>query len=201
VGASNVWAQDLTRGEHHELLSPSEETSYHNGVMRHSQETTWERNAPSQVVLNSIFAALDGALIVIIIIPPDSQASGSRFWSLFLLVASFCFFAVSAEKTVVALEERDVKKYAYYLLPYNLGVICTGVAIELMMYAQFGSAVRSRMASYFGNCSGWFSALAWFIAAVIFLRIWIYDLCWLLFASKKRFQQWLEELVLTPAKK
>jgi hypothetical protein len=169
--------------------------------MRHSQETTWERNAPSQVVLNSIFAALDGALIVIIIIPPDSQASGSRFWSLFLLVASFCFFAVSAEKTVVALEERDVKKYAYYLLPYNLGVICTGVAIELMMYAQFGSAVRSRMASYFGNCSGWFSALAWFIAAVIFLRIWIYDLCWLLFASKKRFQQWLEELVLTPAKK
>jgi hypothetical protein len=45
--------------------------------MAHQQETTWEKNAPSQIVLNSIFAALDGALIVIIIQDPKLRLCSS----------------------------------------------------------------------------------------------------------------------------
>jgi hypothetical protein len=161
-------------------------------AMSHRPETTWERGAPSQITLNSIFAALDAALIVIII--PDPQSSMWKLWSLLLLVLSFCFFAVSAEKTVVALEERDVKKYAYYLLSYNLGVICTGVAIELMLYDRYGFDLRWRLNSYLGSCSGWISRLLWVFVAFAFLRIWICDFCWLFLANRRDFDHWLGEL-------
>jgi len=156
------------------------------------QETTWQRNAPSQIVLNSIFAALDGALAVIII--QDPQPANWQIWPLVLLVISFFLFAISAEKCVVALDERDVKKWAYYLLPYNLGVIGTGFAIGIMMYVRFDSKIRGLLAPRLGTCSHWVSLLGWFIVAVIFLWTWIYDTCWLLLASKKRFEEWLEEL-------
>jgi hypothetical protein len=156
------------------------------------QETTWERNAPSQIVLNSIFAALDGALIVIII--QDPQATKLQFLSLVILVVSFCLFAVSAEKGVVALDERDVHKYAYYMLPYNLGVICGGIAIEILMYARFGAKIHGRLAPYFGSCSRWVSLLLWLIAAVVFMATWICDTYWLLFCNREDFDAWLEEL-------
>lgn len=153
------------------------------------QETTWEKTAPSQIVLNSIFAALDGALIVIII-QDQQQPTWWQFWSLILLVVSFCLFAVSAEKCVVALDEHDVRKYAYYMLPYNLGVISAGVAVEFVTYVRFGSKVRDWMALHLGVCSGW----VWFLAAIIFMWTWLRDSCWLLGASKKDYDEWLEEL-------
>ena len=119
--------------------------------MPRSPETTWEKNAPSQIVLNSIFAALDGALIVIII--QDPTASGTQFLSLALLVLSFFLFAVSAEKCVVALDERDVHKYAYYMLPYNLGVISGGIAIEILAHARFDATVESWLTPHFDSCA------------------------------------------------
>ncbi len=94
----------------------------------------------------------------------------------------------------MALEERDVKKYAYYLVPYNLGVISTGAAIEVMMYSRFDSAIQARLAQYFGVFSRWVSLLIWLVAAFIFLRIWICDVCWLFFARKESFERWLKEL-------
>ncbi len=161
--------------------------------MSRPPEAIWEKNAPSQIVLNSIFAALDGALIAIIL--QDREAtSGWHLSSLFLLVVSFFFFAVSAEKTVVALDERDVRKYAYYLLPYNLGVICGGVAVELMMYTRFDDRVHGWLAPWFGVCSRWISVLLWLAAAVTFMWTWIRDARWLFFCKQKDFEAWLEEL-------
>jgi hypothetical protein len=160
--------------------------------MPHSPEKTWEKNAPSQIVLNSIFAALDGALIVIII--QDAQSTSWQLLSLTLLVASFFLFAVSAEKGVVALDEHDVKKYAYYMLPYNLGVICGGVAIELLTYARFDAKVQVWLTPRFGVCSRWISLLGWLIAGVIFMWTWIGDVWWMFFCKQQDFDMWLEEL-------
>ena len=160
--------------------------------MAHLPETTWERSAPSQIVLNSIFAALDGALIVIII--QDPQATTLQFWSLVLLVASFCLFPVSAEKCVVALEERDVKKYAHYMLPYNLGVICAGAAIELVTYARFDAKIQGRLAPHLGIYAAWWLLSGWLIVAAIFLWTWIRDVYWLFFCKQEVFDEWLEEL-------
>jgi len=183
---------DFTSGEHHELISPPQETSYDSEAMPHPQETTWERTAPSQIVLNSIFAALDGALIVIIL--QDTQATKAQFLSLVLLVASFCLFAVSAENCVVALDERDVRKYAYYMLPYNLGVICGGVAIEVLMYARFGAKIEGRLTLHFGISSRWLSLVLWFLVGIIFMSTWIRDTCWLFLCKRANFDAWLEEL-------
>jgi hypothetical protein len=161
--------------------------------MSRPPEAIWEKNAPSQIVLNSIFAALDGALIVIVL--QDREAtSGSHLLSLFLLVVSFFFFAVSAEKTVVALDERDIKKYAYYLLPYNLGVICGGVAVELITYLRFGNTVHVRLVPCFGVYSSWISGLLWLGTPVIFMWIWIHDAYWLVSCKQHDFDAWLEEL-------
>jgi len=74
--------------------------------------------------------------------------------------------------------------------PYNLGVICAGAAIGFMAYARFGSKIRDWLTPYFGI---WSSGV-WFLAAIILMWTWIYDSCWLFYASKKKFAEWLEEL-------
>jgi len=161
--------------------------------MTRPPDATWARNAPSQIALNSIFAALDAALIVIIL--QDREATtGWHLLSLALLVVSFFLFAVSAEKGVVALDEHDVKKYVYYLLPYNLGVVCGGVAIEILTYVRFGHKVLGWLAPRLGTCSYWVSLLVWLIAAVVFMWTWIHDAFWLLFCGQAAFDTWLEEL-------
>jgi hypothetical protein len=161
--------------------------------MTRPAETTWEKSAPSQIVLNSIFAALDGALIVIIIQDPAAN-SGRHLLSLSLLVMSFALFAVSAEKCVVALEERDVRKYAYYMLPYNLGVILGGGAIEILIYSRFDSKLRGWLFPYFGSCSCWVSLLLWLFVAAVLMWTWIHDVWWLFATGRKDYEVWLEEL-------
>jgi hypothetical protein len=163
------------------------------GLMTRSAETTWERSAPSQIVLNSIFAALDGALIVIIIQDP-AASSGHHLCSLALLVVSFALFAVSAEKCVVALEERDVKKYAYYMLPYNLGVILGGAAIEILIYSRFDGKLQGWVSPYAGGCSRWVSLICWLLVAVVLMWTWIHDVYWLFASGRKDYEVWLEEL-------
>lgn len=161
--------------------------------MARPAETTWEKSAPSQIVLNSIFAALDGALIVIILQDQNAN-SGLHLLSLSLLVMSFALFAVSAEKCVVALEERDVKKYAYYMLPYNLGVIVGGAAIEILVYLRFDSKLRGWVSPYSGGCSRWLLPLWWLLVAVVLMRTWICDVWWLFASGRTEYEVWLEEL-------
>jgi hypothetical protein len=161
-------------------------------MTRHG-ETTWEKSAPSQIVLNSIFAALDGALIVIIVQDPSAN-SGRHLWSLAFLVLSFVLFAVSAEKCVVALEERDVRKYAYYMLPYNVGVILGGGAILILTYSRFDARLRAYLSPHLGPCSIWVAVLGWLLAAVVLMWTWIHDVWWLFARSQKDFDDWLEEL-------
>ncbi len=157
-------------------------------AMPRAEEKTWEMNAPSHIALNSIVAALSGALIVLIVQGPE--ATKWEFLSLVLLTGSFFFFAISAEQTVNALDERDVKKYVYYMLLYNLGVILLGVAIELLAYAHFNPWVLARLPSWFSPVVAW----VWLVLPAFFLWTWIKDSKALLCASKEDFDAWLREL-------
>jgi len=94
-------------------------------------DKTWQKNAPSQIVSNSIFAALAGVLIVFSI-QDTSLRNLFKFSDLILSTLSFLVFAISAEQSVIALDEKDVKKYVYYLLWYNLGVIFLGASVAIM---------------------------------------------------------------------
>jgi hypothetical protein len=99
-------------------------------------EKTWEKSVPPQIILNSIFAALSGVLIALAIsnsVPPDLKTLAG----LLLALLSFLLFAMSAEGTTNAYDEKDVRKYVYYLLLYNVGVVCVGFAIAILVADHF----------------------------------------------------------------
>jgi hypothetical protein len=93
-----------------------------------------------------------------------------------------------------AVEERDVKKYAYYMLPYNLGVILGGAAIEVLIYSRFDGKLRGWVSSYFGSSSCWASFICWVLVAVVLMWTWIRDTWWLFASDRREYQVWLQEL-------
>jgi len=112
------------------------------GRFQRGPEKTWEKSAPSQIILNSIFAALSAVLVTIVIgdsLPPDLKywENKCKFVELLLALFSFFLFAMSAEGTTNAYEEKNVQKYVYYLLFYNVGVIFIGSAVAILVGAHF----------------------------------------------------------------
>src|ERR1700687_2749126 len=64
------------------------------GTSQRGPEKTWEKSAPSQIILNSIFAALSAVLITLVIggsLPPDLKYWENKFKFAELLL-SFPFF-------------------------------------------------------------------------------------------------------------
>jgi hypothetical protein len=107
-------------------------------------EKPWRRNTSHFLTVNSIFAALSGVLIVLVLqedkyfnkliplihIPFAFLAVGIFFISFFL-------FALAAEKTTDALDEDDSKKYVYYMLHYNAGVVLLLGGIALLIFFRY----------------------------------------------------------------
>lgn len=112
--------------------------------IRHPEEKPWRRNTTQFLTVNSILAALSGVLIVLVF-------QDSKYFSKFLpfihipvaLIAvciffvSFFLFALAAEKTTDALDEDDSKKYVYYMLHYNFGVILLFLGIALLIFFRY----------------------------------------------------------------
>lgn len=148
--------------------------------MRKNNEKTWQRNAPSQIILNSIFAALDGILIPLAF---TSLQFPYAYIVIALLVCSFFLFAISAEQTLNALDEKDVKKYIYYMFWYNLGVIFLGLSIATAVYV------------YFFAKASWYVVIGYFMAfCFVFLHRWFKDSYWLLRKRKADFLEYFDEL-------
>jgi hypothetical protein len=153
-------------------------------------DKTWQRNAASQIVLNSIFAALAAVWITIAVQPdPKNPSITIKVLEVILSLASFFLFATSAEGSTNACEEKDVIKYVYYMLWYNVGVILIGIAIGLFLLQRF----RHHFASFsyglifiiYLAYTGVFAALLW---------SWIRDSIWILWTDGAVFQDYLKEL-------
>jgi hypothetical protein len=162
-------------------------------------DKTWQKNAPSQITLNSIFAAMVGVLIVIAI--QDSTISDHyKFVVLALLIFAFLFFAISAEQTTNALDERDAKKYVYYMIWYNAGVILTGVSISLIIYTHFSCKLSIYLWQHLPLIGYLFAKselpiiVSFIVSTSILLIHWIDDLRWLLFVKNSSMIQYLNEL-------
>jgi hypothetical protein len=82
--------------------------------MQRKKDSTRQRNAGSQIVLDSIFAALAGIWITFAL--PDQVSASIRAFEVSCSLISFFCFAISAEGTTTAFDEWDVLKYVYYLL-------------------------------------------------------------------------------------
>lgn len=152
--------------------------------MEKKDESVWQRNAPTQIILNSILAALDGILIPWAF---DSLRRPYSYMVIALLVCSFFLFAVSAEQTLNAPDENDVRKYIYYMLWYNIGAILLGLSIALAIYVNFD--VRTH------GIAPWYVVVAYLVLfSFLFLHRWVKDSYWLLRERKTSFKDCIDEL-------
>jgi hypothetical protein len=160
-------------------------------------ETTWQRNAGSQIVLDSIFAGLAAIWVTIAINDPRMDNTW-KFVDSVCALLSFFFFAISAEGTTNAFDERDVLKFVYYLLWYNLGVILVGAAIGILVLSHFDPYFLRWVGSIFWCVSPitlrWCVWLGYAVIWLVLLWRWVHDACWLLFKNARKFQEYLDEL-------
>jgi hypothetical protein len=150
---------------------------------------TWQKNAPSQIMLDSIFAALAALWITIAVKPPHGTSLWIAIPEVILSLASFFLFAVSAEGATDACDEKDVIKYVYYLLWYNFGVIFIGIAIGLFLLQGLNDHLAGvpcgiKTVIYLIYTFG-FLALLW---------SWIADIHFLLCEESTKFQNYIKEL-------
>jgi hypothetical protein len=173
------------------------------GAFRES-EKTWEKSAPSQIMLNTIFTALSVVLIAFVVgdsLPRNLKylENKYKFVELVLTVLSFFLFATSAEGTTNAYDEKDVRKHVYYLLIYNFGVIVLGFAIALFVGIHFFEQLvqlAHRVLSFLTEpavCSSLVVGV-YFFFFIVLLWHWIWDALWLLFSSNAKFGLYLKEL-------
>jgi hypothetical protein len=146
-------------------------------------DKTWQKNAATQVVLNSIFAALAALWITVALGEEKDLTISVKFFETVFALSSFLLFAISAEGTTTAYEEKDVLKYVYYLLWYNIGVLLIALAIELYVFERF------ELFKHF-----WTGFIAFVILFVVLLQRWICDAVWLPFGDNEKFQDYLKEL-------
>jgi Gpi18-like mannosyltransferase len=160
------------------------------------EDKTWQKNAGSQIVLDSIFAALAAVWITLAI--PEGIHTKLKFFEVVCSLLSFFCFAASAEGTTTAYDEKDVVKFVYYLLWYNLGVILIGLAIAALVFAHFEEHFLRFIGSSLPSISPHVTLLLlpFIYGGFFFLLLWqwIRDAVWLLFASKVGFQSYLKEL-------
>jgi hypothetical protein len=167
--------------------------------MEQKQPTTWERNAPTQIVLDSIFAALAGVLIVTSLQDPNPR-SWRKLIELIFAFSSFLFLARSAEGTTTALDERDVDKYVYYLTWYNLGVVLLIWSLAILIYGYFYShflafCIRHTSCSWVAPET--LNLLIPFSYAFFFLVVakdWLEDVCWIIFKRQETYNEYIQEL-------
>jgi len=172
-----------------------EPTSHQNYSVRMdtSAEKPWQKNAPSQIVLDSIFAALAALWITFTL--QEHPYIAIKILELTSALLSFFFFAISAEGTTTAYDERDVVQFVYYLLWYNAAVILLGNAIGLEILVHFHQMISTQWTAVPPWLLWIILVAAYLVAFVLILWRWIDDATWLLWrASDAEFDQYCDEL-------
>ena len=161
-----------------------------------SADTTWQKNASSQIALDSIFAAL--AALWITVAYQVGSSTTCRFVEMLLSLLSFFFFAVSAEGTITAYDEKDVLKFVYYLFWYNIAVVLIGAAIGMFVYLHFDSHIVNYVSSLFGpsyRCSmNVIVFIGYCLSFFALLWNWLRDAGWIIVSSEEEFKGYLLEL-------
>jgi len=133
-------------------------------------------NSSNMIVVNSIFAAIAGLLIVFIL--QDKECFENVWkWPVALFALSFFLFSLTAERITEAIDEKDTQKHVAYMFLYNLGVI----------FLFFGAALTINY-KYPSN-------LAWLIIIAFIASFpWLDDIRWLICSKNKIFQEYVDEL-------
>jgi hypothetical protein len=96
----------------------------------------WMANSSNMIVVNSIFAAIAGLLIVFVL--QDKECFGKVWiWPVALFALSFFLFAFTAERITEAIDEKNTKKHIAHMLLYNFGVIFLFFGMALSIYYKY----------------------------------------------------------------
>jgi len=158
---------------------------------------TWQKNAGSQIVLDSIFAALAAVWVTIVLTNPiQNMNAWFKGTEGFSSLTSFFLFSISAEGSLTASDENDVIKYLYYLLWYNIGVILLGLALTLFAYERMQHFIIAALEDWPGiaHFLGLFDFAIYVIVMIVVLWRWICDARFLLCTDDAEFQSYVEEL-------
>jgi hypothetical protein len=151
-------------------------------------EKRWTKNAPNLIVINSIFAAIAGVLIIFVL--QDLQSDCYQYFNwhfklpplpLFPLLFSFFLFALTAERIAEAVEEKNTDEYVAYFPPYNFAVFLLFWGINWTVYCKYNvSLIIPSVLFSFAFISiflrsdyfwRWFKALFVFLWAVYFYLV------------------------------
>jgi hypothetical protein len=86
-----------------------------NEVLHMKDGKRWRDSAPSMLSVNSIFAAVAVALLVVVL--QSDKTGGLITVAVGLLAAATLLFALTAEKITEALDDDDVYKHVAYMFP------------------------------------------------------------------------------------
>jgi uncharacterized protein len=134
----------------------------------------WIGNASDLIIVNSIFAAIAGILLVFVL--GDSCLDHCWYVSLIFLF-SFFLFALTAERITEAIGQKSTKTHVAYMFPYNFAVILLFLGICLIVHFRYN-----------------FSLVVSLIVGFVLSFPWLYDAYWLVFVKEDKFNQYLNEL-------
>ena len=127
------------------------------------------------VSVNAIFAGFSGALVAVLIAFSEPKRPCWIQFSITLAVVSLILFALAAERITDALDEGKVTTYLCSMLMYNIAVVLLFLSIAVFLFWR----------SYY---------LPGVISVLGIVYPWLIHISWLIFASKKDKQEYIEEL-------
>jgi hypothetical protein len=98
--------------------------------MASQRENLWLRNAPNELIVNSILAAV-ATIVIQIIVGTEHKKFGTEW--VVIAFGSLFLFVLSAERLSESIREVDFRYYRLSMILYNLGVL----TLFFSLYAIF----------------------------------------------------------------
>ena len=88
--------------------------------MEPRSEKPWRRNAPNDLIVTSILAAISAIVVQTLV-----TSGEPKYWTFWVMAAflSLFLFVISAERAGESIREDDIKLYIWSMVIYNIGVL------------------------------------------------------------------------------
>ncbi len=164
---------------------------------RKMDEKPWQKAAPSFLILYSVLAALSGILLSIVL-AENNRLSGAWWIPGISLSLAVFLFILSAEKITDALDEKDVKKYVSWDIPYNFAVMLLIFGLITVVFFRYNLSILNPILAFYAgyqfpcSCIGKTIDILWIF--IIFTSKWWRDTRWLLATPEREYLKYIEEL-------
>jgi hypothetical protein len=111
-----------------------------NGTTEPEREKSWRRNAPNELIVNSILTAVS-TIVVQTMVSTERPRYGA-VW-LLVAVASLILFLVSTEQLGESMREEDIDRFIRSMVFYNLGVLLLMFSMWAIFFRDVANSLLS----------------------------------------------------------